>query len=103
VTDIDTFIGFHDPIAVAPCHTVAAIAMVQDLFAVKEIPYTLLMLVGRGFNAGTHYWVTALTCIYIASRLLGLTCTGIPLFIWLHTHEPDTPISLKPKPIILNF
>jgi hypothetical protein len=53
VTDIDTFIGFHDPIAVVPCHTVAAIAMVR--FAVKEIQYTLLMLV-VGFNAGTYYW-----------------------------------------------
>jgi DHA1 family bicyclomycin/chloramphenicol resistance-like MFS transporter len=31
-------------------------------------------------------------------------CGSVGRSFWLpHTHEPDTSISLKPKPIILNF
>ncbi|MCV9934384.1 multidrug effflux MFS transporter [Flavobacterium sp. LS1R47] len=112
VTDIDTFIGLRFLQAVGSCAaTVASVAMVRDLFPVKDIPkvFSMLMLVVGlspmlaptigGYVTSDYGWHTVffiLMCmgivILIASQI------GLP-----NTHKPDTSISLKPKPIITNF
>jgi DHA1 family bicyclomycin/chloramphenicol resistance-like MFS transporter len=110
--DINMFIGLRFVQAVGSCaDTVASVAMVRDLFPIKEIPNVLskLMLVlglspmlapTIGSYVTTYYgWhpiffiLMGLGCfVLIASKL------GLP-----DTHKPDPTISLKPKPIINNF
>lgn len=112
VTDIDAFILLRFIQAVGSCAaTVASVAMVRDLFPVKDIPkvFSLLMLVVGlspmlaptigGYvteDLGWHAVFFILMCmgivILIASQI------GLP-----NTYKPDTSISLKPKPIITNF
>ncbi|MBF4472033.1 MULTISPECIES: multidrug effflux MFS transporter [Flavobacterium] len=112
VADIHVFIGLRFIQAVGSCAaTVAAVAMVRDLFPVKEIPNVLskLMLVlglspmlapTIGSYVTTYYgWHPIFyilmflgTFVLIASQL------GLP-----DSHKPDPDISLKPKPIIANF
>nr|WP_294781340.1 multidrug effflux MFS transporter [uncultured Flavobacterium sp.] len=112
VADIDTFILLRFVQAVGSCAaTVASVAMVRDLFPVKDIPkvFSLLMLVVGlspmlaptigGYvteDLGWHAVFFILMCmgivILIASQI------GLP-----NTYKPDTSISLKPKPIITNF
>lgn len=112
VTDIDTFIGLRFLQAVGSCAaTVASVAMVRDLFPVKDIPkvFSLLMLVVGlspmlaptigGYVTSYYGWHTVffiLMCMGIA--ILLASQIGLPM-----THKPDTSISLKPKPIITNF
>jgi len=112
VTDIDSFILLRFIQAIGSCAaTVASVAMVRDLFPVKDIPkvFSLLMLV-LGLSPmlaptiggyvtedyGWHMVFLILMCmgivILIASQL------GLP-----NSYKPDTSISLKPKPIISNF
>jgi len=112
VTDIDTFIGLRFIQAVGSCAaTVASIAMVRDLFPVKEIPKVLSMLmlvvglspmlaptIGGYVTAAYGWHVVFLILMGIGIVVLLAAQFGLP-----HTHEPDTSISLKPKPIILNF
>ncbi|TDE05625.1 multidrug effflux MFS transporter [Flavobacterium hiemivividum] len=112
VTDIDTFIGLRFIQAVGSCAaTVASISMVRDLFEVKEIPKVLSMLmlvVGLspmlaptvgGYVTDAFGWhVVFLILMVIGILILLAAHFGLP-----HTYEPDTTISLKPKPIILNF
>ncbi|CAM3696360.1 multidrug effflux MFS transporter [Flavobacterium chungbukense] len=112
VSDIDAFIFLRFIQAVGSCAaTVASVAMVRDLFPVKDIPkvFSLLMLVVGlspmlaptigGYvteDLGWHAVFFILMCmgivILIASQI------GLP-----NTYKPDTSISLKPKPIITNF
>ncbi|WP_337965673.1 multidrug effflux MFS transporter [uncultured Flavobacterium sp.] len=112
VADIDTFILLRFIQAVGSCAaTVASVAMVRDLFPVKDIPkvFSLLMLVLGlspmlaptigGYVTEDYGWHTVffiLMCmgivILIASQI------GLP-----NSYKPDTSISLKPKPIITNF
>ncbi|PBJ15745.1 multidrug effflux MFS transporter [Flavobacterium sp. ACN6] len=112
VGDIDSFILLRFVQAVGSCAaTVASVAMVRDLFPVKDIPkvFSLLMLVVGlspmlaptigGYvteDLGWHAVFFILMCmgvvILIASQI------GLP-----NTYKPDTSISLKPKPIITNF
>ncbi|PIF34671.1 DHA1 family bicyclomycin/chloramphenicol resistance-like MFS transporter [Flavobacterium sp. 9] len=112
VADIDTFIFLRFIQAVGSCAaTVASVAMVRDLFPVKDIPkvFSLLMLVLGlspmlaptigGYVTEDYGWHTVffiLMCmgivILIASQI------GLP-----NSYKPDTSISLKPKPIITNF
>lgn len=112
VTDIDAFILLRFIQAIGSCAaTVASVAMVRDLFPVKDIPkvFSLLMLVVGlspmlaptigGYvteDLGWHAVFFILMCmgvvILIASQI------GLP-----NTYKPDTSISLKPKPIIANF
>ncbi|MCC9070004.1 multidrug effflux MFS transporter [Flavobacterium sp. F-65] len=112
VTDIDTFIGLRFLQAVGSCAaTVASVAMVRDLFPVKDIPkvFSMLMLVVGlspmlaptigGYVTSDYGWHTVffiLMCMGIV--ILIASQVGLP-----NTHKPDTSISLKPRPIITNF
>lgn len=112
VTDIDTFILLRFVQAVGSCAaTVASVAMVRDLFPVKDIPkvFSLLMLVVGlspmlaptigGYvteDLGWHAVFFILMCMGIA--ILIASQIGLP-----NTYTPDSSISLKPKPIIINF
>jgi DHA1 family bicyclomycin/chloramphenicol resistance-like MFS transporter len=112
VADIDSFIFLRFIQAVGSCAaTVASVAMVRDLFPVKDIPkvFSLLMLV-LGLSPmlaptiggyvtedyGWHIVFLILMCMGIA--ILIASQIGLP-----NSYKPDTSISLKPKPIILNF
>lgn len=112
VTDIDTFIFLRFIQAIGSCAaTVASVAMVRDLFPVKDIPkvFSLLMLV-LGLSPmlaptiggyvtedyGWHMVFLILMCMGIA--ILIASQLGLP-----NSYKPDTSISLKPKPIISNF
>lgn len=112
VADIDVFIFLRFIQAVGSCAaTVASVAMVRDLFPVKDIPkvFSLLMLV-LGLSPmlaptiggyvtedyGWHVVFLILMCMGIA--ILVASQAGLP-----NTYKPDTSISLKPKPIISNF
>ncbi|WP_029270260.1 multidrug effflux MFS transporter [Flavobacterium sp. KJJ] len=112
VSDIDTFILLRFIQAVGSCAaTVASVAMVRDLFPVKDIPkvFSLLMLVLGlspmlaptigGYVTQDYGWHTVffiLMCMGIA--ILTASQLGLP-----NSYKPDTSISLKPKPIISNF
>lgn len=112
VANIDTFIFLRFIQAVGSCAaTVVSVAMVRDLFPVKDIPkvFSLLMLV-LGLSPmlaptiggyitedyGWHIVFLILMCMGIA--ILIASQIGLP-----NTYKPDNSISLKPKPIILNF
>jgi DHA1 family bicyclomycin/chloramphenicol resistance-like MFS transporter len=56
VSDIDTFIGLRFIQAVGSCATVAAIAMVRDLFPVKKFQSTLFADVSCRAPMCTYYW-----------------------------------------------
>ncbi|WP_394774426.1 multidrug effflux MFS transporter [Flavobacterium sp.] len=112
VADIDSFIILRFVQAVGSCAaTVASVAMVRDLFPVKDIPkvFSLLMLVLGlspmlaptigGYVTEDYGWHTVffiLMCMGIA--ILIAAQLGLP-----NSYKPDTSISLKPKPIISNF
>lgn len=112
VSDIDSFILLRFVQAIGSCAaTVASVAMVRDLFPVKDIPkvFSLLMLVLGlspmlaptigGYITEDYGWHTVffiLMCMGIA--ILAASQIGLP-----NTYKPDTSISLKPKPIIANF
>ncbi|KRD10506.1 multidrug transporter [Flavobacterium sp. Root901] len=112
VADIDSFIFLRFIQAIGSCAaTVASVAMVRDLFPVKDIPkvFSLLMLVLGlspmlaptigGYVTEDYGWHTVfliLMCMGIA--ILIASQVGLP-----NSYIPDTSISLKPKPIISNF
>lgn len=112
VADIDSFIILRFIQAIGSCAaTVASVAMVRDLFPVKDIPkvFSLLMLVLGlspmlaptigGYVTEDYGWHTVfliLMCMGIA--ILIASQIGLP-----NSYKPDTSISLKPKPIISNF
>ncbi|SCY42569.1 MFS transporter, DHA1 family, bicyclomycin/chloramphenicol resistance protein [Flavobacterium anhuiense] len=112
VADIDAFIMLRFVQAIGSCAaTVASVAMVRDLFPVKDIPkvFSLLMLVVGlspmlaptigGYvteDLGWHAVFFILMCMGIV--ILSASQFGLP-----NTYKPDTSISLKPKPILSNF
>lgn len=112
VADIDSFIFLRFIQAIGSCAaTVASVAMVRDLFPVKDIPkvFSLLMLVLGlspmlaptigGYVTEGYGWHTVfliLMCMGIA--ILFASQIGLP-----NSYKPDSTISLKPKPIISNF
>jgi len=112
VANIDAFIFLRFIQAIGSCAaTVASVAMVRDLFPVKDIPkvFSLLMLVLGlspmlaptigGYVTEDFGWHTVfliLMCMGIA--ILIAAQVGLP-----NSFKPDTSISLKPKPIINNF
>jgi MFS transporter, DHA1 family, multidrug resistance protein len=112
VKDIDTFIWLRFIQAIGSCAaTVASVAMVRDLFPVKEIPNVLakLMLViglspmlaptiGSYVTSYLGWHVVFLILMFMGIFVLIIAKIGLP-----KTHEPDSSISLKPKPIISNF
>lgn len=112
VTTIDVLIGLRFIQALGSCAaTVASVAMVRDLFPVKDNAkvFALLMLVLGvspmiaptlgGYVTVAFGWHT------IFLILLGLgTFNLIASWLWLpESYKPDTNLSLKPKPIINNF
>ncbi|TCC84165.1 multidrug effflux MFS transporter [Pedobacter hiemivivus] len=112
VTTIDALIGLRFIQALGSCAaTVASVAMVRDLFPVKDNAkvFALLMLVLGvspmvaptlgGYVTVAFGWHT------IFLILLGLgTFNLIASWLWLpESYKPDTNLSLKPKPIINNF
>ncbi|MCO6149047.1 multidrug effflux MFS transporter [Flavobacterium sp. NRK1] len=111
-TDIDSFILLRFIQAVGSCAaSVAAMAMVRDLFPVEDNPkvFSLLMLVvglspmlaptiGSYVIAGFG-WHT----IFIILALMGFSILLASRFGLEHTRKSDFSISLKPKPIIKGF
>lgn len=112
VADIHIFIGLRFVQAVGSCAaTVASVAMVRDLFPVKEIPNVLskLMLVlglspmlapTIGSYVTTYYGWHPIFFILMFLGVIVLVASqlGLP-----NSYKPDPTISLKPKPIITNF
>jgi len=112
VADIDSFIFLRFVQAIGSCAaTVASVAMVRDLFPVKDIPkvFSLLMLV-----VGLSPMLAPTIGGYVTEDFgwhivfFILMCMGI--FILLasqiglaNTYQPDLTVSLKPKPILTNF
>lgn len=112
VSDIDVFIVLRFIQAIGSCAaTVASVAMVRDLFPVKDIPkvFSLLMLVVGlspmlaptigGYVTEDFGWHTV---FFI------LMCMGIIILIAAQiglpdSYKADSSISLKPRPIISNF
>lgn len=112
VTDINQLIALRFVQAIGSCATaVASIAMVRDLFTVKESPkvFASLMLVIAlspmlAPTAG-GYLITALGWKYVFV-FLGLMAIGILLaakFRLPESYRPDPNYSLKPGPILGNF
>lgn len=112
VKEIDTFIGLRFIQAVGSCAaTVASVAMVRDLFPVKEIPkvFSLLMLVvglspmlaptiGGYVTAGFGWQAVFFILMFLGIVILLAAQFGLPT-----TYKADPSISLKPKPITRNF
>jgi DHA1 family bicyclomycin/chloramphenicol resistance-like MFS transporter len=112
VTDINAFILLRFIQAVGSCGaTVAAMAMVRDLFPVKDTPkvYSMLMLVvglspmlaptiGGYVIAGLGWHVVFLILLAMGLLILLAARLGLP-----KTRPADPTISLKPKPILHNF
>ncbi len=91
--------------------TVAAVAMVRDLFPVKDNArvFALLMLVVGaspmvapavgGYVTHAFGWNTVFLILTVLGVGILLAC-----LLWLpESYRPDSTISLKPKPIINNF
>jgi DHA1 family bicyclomycin/chloramphenicol resistance-like MFS transporter len=112
VKDIDTFIGLRFIQAVGSCAaTVASVSMVRDLFPVRDIPkvFSLLMLVVGlspmlaptvgGYVTHAYGWhMVFLILMFLGIIILCAAQFGLP-----NSYIPDPSISLKPKPILLNF
>lgn len=111
-TDIDAFIGLRFVQAIGSCAaTVASMAMVRDLFPVKDSPkvFSLLMLVVGlspmlaptigGYVIGGFGW----HIIFVILMIMGIGVLLASRFGLPHTRKPDLSISLKPRPIIANF
>jgi DHA1 family bicyclomycin/chloramphenicol resistance-like MFS transporter len=112
VKDIDTFIALRFVQAVGSCAaTVASVSMVRDLFPVRDIPkvFSLLMLVVGlspmlaptvgGYVTDAYGWhMVFLILMFIGIIILFAAQFGLP-----NSYNPDPTISLKPKPILLNF
>ncbi|MFT5963942.1 MAG: DHA1 family bicyclomycin/chloramphenicol resistance-like MFS transporter [Flavobacterium sp.] len=112
VQDIDTFIGLRFIQAIGSCAaTVASVSMVRDLFPVRDIPkvFSLLMLVVGlspmlaptvgGYVTAAYGWhMVFLILMFIGIVILFAAQFGLP-----NSYTPDSSISLKPKPILLNF
>lgn len=111
-TSIDALIALRFIQAIGSCAaTVAAVAMVRDLFPVKDSAkvFALLMLV-----LGVSPMIAPTLGGYITANLgwhtIFIILLGIGVFnliasyLWLpEAYKPDTSMSLKPRPIINNF
>lgn len=111
-TNVDVFIGLRFVQAIGSCAaTVAAMAMVRDLFPVEDSPkvFSLLMLVvglspmlaptiGGYVIAGFGWHIIFVILAIMGTGVLIASRFGLP-----NTHKPDATISLKPKPIITGF
>jgi len=109
---INMLIGLRFMQALGSCAaTVAAMAMVRDLFEVKESAkvFSLLLLVvgaspmiaptAGGYIASTFGWRT----IFLALLILGVLISLAAIFFLPESRPANRDFSLKPRPIILNF
>lgn len=112
VTSIDYFIGLRFIQAVGSCAaSVAAMTMVRDLFPIKEIPKVfakLMLVLGLspmlaptlgGYITSDFGW----HMVFLVLTFMGIAVLLAAKFFLPSKYEPDTSISLKPKPIITNF
>ena len=111
-TSIDALIALRFIQALGSCAaTVAAVAMVRDLFPIKDSAkvFAMLMLV-----LGVSPMIAPTLGGYVTSHLgwhtifiilLGIGVFNlIASFLWLpEVYKPDTTMSLKPRPIVNNF
>ncbi len=111
-TSINTLILMRFIQAIGSCAAaVASVAMVRDLFPVKDSAkvFSLLLLV-----VGASPMIAPTVGGYVTAAFgwhavfLILTAMGVAIlaatWLWLpDSYKPDTTLSLKPKPIILNF
>ncbi len=111
-TSLDGLVWLRFFQAVGSCAaTVAAVAMVRDLFPVHENAkvFALLMLVVGaspmvaptvgGYVTSAVGWHAVFTILAVMGALMLLAC-----IFWLpDSFRPDTSLSLKPAPIIRNF
>ncbi|MBB2144946.1 Bcr/CflA family efflux MFS transporter [Pedobacter sp. LMG 31464] len=112
VTSIDQLIVLRFVQAIGSCATaVASVAMVRDLFTVKESPkvFASLMLViavspmlaptAGGYLIAALGWQSVFVFLSFMALLMLLACIW-----WLpESYKPDPTYSLKPKPILSNF
>lgn len=112
VTSIDFFIGLRFIQAVGSCGaSVAAITMVRDLFPIKEIPKVfakLMLVLGLspmlaptigGYITADFGW----HMVFLILTFMGIAVLLASKFFLPNTYQPDTSLSLKPKPILQNF
>ncbi|MCF2442405.1 multidrug effflux MFS transporter [Dyadobacter sp. CY345] len=111
-TSIDMLIVMRFVQAIGSCAAaVASVAMVRDLFPVKDSAkvFSLLMLVVGaspmiaptvgGYVTAAFGWQT----VFLILTGMGVAILAATV-LWLpDSFKPDTTLSLKPKPIILNF
>jgi len=112
VTSIDQLIVLRFVQAIGSCATaVASVAMVRDLFTVKESPkvFASLMLVIAvspmlAPTAG-GYLITALgwQSVFVFLSFMALVMLLASIWWLPESYKPDPSYSLKPKPILSNF
>lgn len=98
--------------AVGSCAAaVASMAMVRDLFGVKESAkvFSLLLLVvgaspmiaptAGGYIVSLYGWRT----VFLVLLILGSLITLLSIFFLPESHPADPTFSLKPRPIVKNF
>lgn len=112
VTSIDQLIALRFIQAIGSCATaVASVAMVRDLFSVKESPkvFASLMLViaASPMLAPTAggYFIAAMgwPSVFVFLSLMALAMLLLSIWKLPESYTPDPNYSLKPKPIINNF
>ena len=98
--------------AVGSCAAaVASMAMVRDVFAVKDIPKVFAMLI---LILGVSPMIAPTVGGYVSAefgwRLIFVILAAIAVLVLLsviffleESYQPDTSYSLKPKPILLSF
>src|SRR5690606_27365585 len=112
VNNIDSFILLRFIQAVGSCAaTVASVAMVRDLFPVKDIPkvFSLLMLVLGlspmlaptigGYVTEDYGWHT----VFLILMFMGIATLMASQIGLQNSYKPATSISFKPTPITSNF
>lgn len=112
VTSIDYFIGLRFIQAVGSCAaSVAAMTLVRDLFPISEIPKVfakLMLILGLspmlaptlgGYITSEFGW----HMVFLVLTFMGIAVLLASKFYLPSNYQPDTSLSLKPKPIITNF
>ncbi|MEE1944164.1 multidrug effflux MFS transporter [Pedobacter sp. KR3-3] len=112
VTSIDQLIVLRFVQAMGSCATaVASVAMVRDLFTVKESPkvFASLMLVIAvspmlAPTAGSYFITTmGWPSVFVFLSFMALVMLVLSIWKLPESYKPDPNYSLKPKPIIGNF
>lgn len=111
-TSIDQLIFIRLIQAIGGCAAgVASVAMVRDLFPIKDIPkvFSLLILVlsaspmvaptAGAYVINTFGWQS----VFIVLLVIGIFNLVASVFFLPESYAPDPTISLKPRPIIKNF